>query len=218
MRRQETAEYRSDTIRYHTIDEIKRLLKTIDSIRDRAIFTVAYYHGLRASEVGLLREMDVIKDAGQIHIRRMKRGKIRSYEMSPDEIKAINDWCKIRGMNWGDETPLFVSKHGTNAIGRRQLDRLMKVYGEKAGIPSDKCYFHTLRHSCAVHMIEADIPVLKVRDWLGHRSLQSTLVYTQVSDKAISDAATQFHEYVGAKKKEKDKEKVVIRWKRDKKG
>ena len=34
-------------------------------------------------------------------------------------------------------------------------------------------------------MIEADIPVLKVRDWLGHRSLQSTLVYTQVSDKAI---------------------------------
>ena len=56
MRRQETAEYRSDTIRYHTIDEIRRLLKTIDSVRDRAIFTVAYYHGLRASEVGLLRE------------------------------------------------------------------------------------------------------------------------------------------------------------------
>ncbi len=51
--------WKSDTIDYYTVDEVRRLLRVIDDKRDYAIFLTAYRHGLRASEIGLLKKTDV---------------------------------------------------------------------------------------------------------------------------------------------------------------
>lgn len=205
-----------DTIRYHKLEEISRLLKVITSIRDKAIFTIAYHHGMRVSEVGLLRECDYANN--QLQIRREKRGRIRTYDLRDEEVKALKDWIKIRGWDHGPETPLFLSRK-MQPIGRRQLDRLMKVYGKKAKLDPEKCYFHTLRHSCAVHMVEADIPLVKIRDWLGHRSIQSTMRYANVSDKALEKTADRFHEYLDTEMDGKKKKAIKgkLDWSGDKK-
>lgn len=50
---------RTETIKFLTLDEVRRLFSVIESKRDRAIFLTAYRHGLRASEVGMLRVADL---------------------------------------------------------------------------------------------------------------------------------------------------------------
>src|SRR4029453_13937778 len=60
------------TIHFLTQDELRRLFKVMKSKRDRAIFLVAYRHGLRASEIGLLQRADVDAKQGRISIHRLK--------------------------------------------------------------------------------------------------------------------------------------------------
>ena len=60
------------TINFLTQDELRRLFKVMKSKRDRAIFLVAYRHGLRASEIGLLQRADVDAKQGRISIHRLK--------------------------------------------------------------------------------------------------------------------------------------------------
>src|SRR5438093_9269316 len=59
-------------VNFLTQDELRQLFKTIHSKRDKAIFLVAYRHGLRASEIGLLQRADVDAKQGRVSIHRLK--------------------------------------------------------------------------------------------------------------------------------------------------
>jgi integrase len=76
------------TINLLTQDELRRLFKVMKSKRDRAIFLVAYRHGLRASEIGLLQRADVDAKQGRISIHRLKGSISGMYPMQPDVLKA----------------------------------------------------------------------------------------------------------------------------------
>ena len=58
----------------------------------------------------------------------------------------------------------------------------MKSYGKKAGIPEKKRDFKVLKHSIATHMLDAGADLAFVRDWLGHKNIQNTLVYAQITN------------------------------------
>ena len=77
------------TIYFLTQDELRRLFKVIRSKRDKAIFLVAYRHGLRASEIGLLQRADVDAKQGRISIHRLKGSISGMYPLQPDVLKAI---------------------------------------------------------------------------------------------------------------------------------
>ena len=173
------------SIKYLTQDELKRLLGVIESKRDKAIFLVAYYHGLRASEVGMLKLEDANLVRGRIRIIRQKHSLGGEYPMHPGLIKAIKAWLKERkdANLW-----LFPSQRGT-PISRFTLDKLIKRYGKKAGIPEDKCHFHVLKHSIATHMLDAGSDIRSVQDWIGHQNIQNTVVYAQISNKARDELA-----------------------------
>jgi len=57
----------------------------------------------------------------------------------------------------------------------------MRGYGEAAGIPPDKRHFHVLRHSIAVHLLDAGADIMFVRDLLGHKNIQNTMVYARLT-------------------------------------
>jgi site-specific recombinase XerD len=78
--------------------------------------------------------------------------------------------------------PLFVSRKG-NPISARQLDRLMKNYAGKAKLPEDKAHWHTLKHSIAVHLAESGADVKELQNYLGHKKIDSTMVYFQFTTK-----------------------------------
>lgn len=77
-------------ITFLTQDEVRRLFSVIKNTRDRAIFAVAYRHGLRASEVGLLQRTDVDLKAARITINRLKGSLAGVYPMAPEtEIDGL---------------------------------------------------------------------------------------------------------------------------------
>ena len=77
------------TIQFLTQDEMRRLFGVIESKRDYALFLLAYRHGLRASEVGMLHVDDVELKRGRIQIRRLKGSHSGIHPMRPDEVKAV---------------------------------------------------------------------------------------------------------------------------------
>ena len=197
--------YTASTIQYLTHEELAKLLSKIKSHRDRAIFTTAYYHGLRASEVGKLYLIDWNPEGDRLHLRRVKGGDSFGYLVSPVTRKALVAWVKVRGSEPG---PLFPSRRGSRPISRQMLHTLMRRYSELAGLPKEKSHFHALRHSIATHMVESGIPMRQIQDWLGHRDLRSTEIYSKVTPQARDATAELF--YRGLEKK------PAVNWKKDK--
>jgi len=88
---------------------------------------------------------------------------------------------------------------------------LFRKYAKKAKLPIDKWHFHTLRHSIAVRLVDLDVPLIQIKDWLGHRNIQSTMVYAQVSDRKRDETAERLGNIVTENKKSSK-----IDWSKDK--
>ena len=170
-------------------DEIRALLAaTVKSSRDYAIFRLAYHHGLRASEVGMIQMTDYYPAPRMEHdrlmIRRLKGSVDAEVRIIPAAAEAIRRWVKSRGSQPG---ALFLSQR-RQPISRQRLDELIKLYGKRAGIPEDKRHFHSLRHTCGTSLLsERELGIAQVQNHLGHKSIQSTMIYAQITE-AASDA------------------------------
>jgi integrase len=142
---------RSETIKFLTHDELKRLFSAIKDKRDKAIFLIAYRHGLRASEVGLLHKDSVNWKRQRIYVQRLKGSFSAEHPMQPDEVRILKSYLKSRT----DDSPaLFVSNRNT-PIQRVILHYLMKDYAREAKLPKDKQHFHVLKHTIATHLLDA---------------------------------------------------------------
>ena len=176
---------KTETIHYLTQEELKRLLKQVASKRDKALILLAYSYGLRASEVGLLRREDLDFERLKIRIHRLKGSISSEYPLRPEVAKALKSYLRTRK----DNSPiLFPSRRGL-PINRRTLDYLMKKYGEKAKIPKEKRHFHVLKHSIATHLLDAGADIMFVKDWLGHKNIQNTIVYSQLTSRTRDEQA-----------------------------
>lgn len=182
------------TVKYLTQEEVKNLFRVIGSRsqgchskRDKAIFLVAYYHGLRPSEVGLIQTEDVDLARARITITRLKHSKSGEYPMQANEVRTIKAWMKERNQN----IPCLFYGRGAAPISRRTLHQLIYVHGERANIPQDKRHFHVLRHSIATHLLEAGADIRFVQDWLGHKNIQNTVVYAQITNPARDKQANR---------------------------
>ena len=177
----------TETIRFLTLEELARLFAVVRaSPRNRALFLTAYRHGLRASEVGLLRTDDLDFRALRIMVHRLKGSHSGAHPMQPDEAKALRAY--LRGQLSPRSPILFPSNRG-DPIARRTLDYLMKRYGAAANVPPAKCHFHCFKHSIATHLLEAGADLRFVQDWLGHSNIQNTVVYTFLTARGREGAA-----------------------------
>jgi len=173
-----------------TQEELAALIRVITSVRDRALFTVAYWRGLRASEVGRLKLEDYRAGANRLYIHRLKKSLAGEYPLGPQEQKALRAWLRVRGSTPG---PLFPSRRG-RGISRQQLDVLMRKYSYAAGVPRQLRHFHALKHSIATHLLEKGADVVDVKDWIGHANIQNTMVYAQVTNPRRDDAARRIYD------------------------
>ncbi len=172
-------------INFLTQDELRQLFKVIHSKRDKAIFLMAYRHGLRASEIGLLQRADVDVKQGRVSIHRLKGSISAVYPMQPDVLKAIRSYLRTRD----DESPYLFLSNRHVPIGRFMLWELMQQYGAAAGIPEDKRKFHCLKHSIATHLLDAGADLAFVKDWLGHANIQNTTIYARLTTATLDAQA-----------------------------
>jgi type 1 fimbriae regulatory protein FimB len=167
---------RSETIKYLTPDETKRLFSVIKDKRDKAIFLIAYRHALRASEIGLLQKSDIDSKRLRITVHRLKNSYTAEHPMQADEARILKSYLRSRS----DDSPVLFLSRNSIPIGRKMLHVLMRKYGALAEIPSDKQHFHVLKHSIATHLLDASDDIRFVQDWLGHSNIQNTVIYTQL--------------------------------------
>jgi len=164
-------------ITFLTQEEVQRLFDAIKTKRDRAIFAVAYRHGLRASEVGMLQRTDVDLKAARITINRVKGSMSGTYPLSSATVKLIRSYLKSRK---DVSLYLFISNR-VLPIDRRTLLKMMKKYGTTAGLPTEKQQFHALKHSIGTHILDAGEDIYFAKDWLGHKNIQNTTIYSKFS-------------------------------------
>ena len=169
---------------YLTQREWGRFIGAVDSPRDRAMLTVAYWRGLRASELGLLTMADLDMEAKRLRVRRLKGSRGGEYHLSPEEDLALRAWLEVRGPNPG---PLFPSRDG-RAIGRGMVYLLVRRYARVAGLPAEKQHPHILKHSIATHLLDKGVAVTAVQDWLGHKNIANTMVYASVTNTQRTEA------------------------------
>ena len=138
---------------------------------------MAYRHGLRAAEIGLLQRHDVDFKGSRITITRLKGSLSGTYPMEPDTLRRIRSYLNTRK----DDSPaLFLSQQGT-PIDRTTLWRMSTKYGEAAGLPAEKRGFHILKHSICTHLLDAGADLYFVKDWVGHKNIQNTMEYIHLS-------------------------------------
>ncbi len=175
--------------KYLTEEELKRLFAVIESPRDRAIFALMYWRGLRASEVGMLPLAAYRTKAHTLYVRRLKRSIDGEFPLSPLEQRLLRAWLKERGDKPG---PLFPAYRGSG-IRRGMIFLLMRRYGTKAGLPVNLRHPHALKHSIGTHLIAKHLEVMDVKDWLGHRSIASTMKYLEFRSKQRDEAAQRIY-------------------------
>lgn len=172
---------------YWDQEEVRRLFAVLKGPRDRALFPLAYHHGLRASEVSLLLREDLNVRRGRLFIHRVKGSRAGVYPVEPTDLRRLRAYLRTRG---DDDSPyLFLSNRGV-PLERRSYWDLMQKYGLRAGISKHKLRFHALRHSIAVHLLDAGADVAYVCDRLGHANIQNTQLYLSYTT-ATRDAQTR---------------------------
>lgn len=162
-----------------TKKEIKKLLKT-KNIKHRLLIELLYSTGLRLSECVNLRykDLDVCENIGWV--RNGKGGKDRIFIISELFKKDLLYYMKKRGYA---ENGYIFTVNGRQ-MSPRGIQHAIKTSVERAGIDKN-VHVHTLRHSFATHLLENGTDIRKIQHLLGHSSLQTTQIYTQVSSEEI---------------------------------
>lgn len=182
--------------KYLTSKEKDLLFSVIEDPRDRAIFRLAFHHGLRASELGLITIRDYRRgpslEMDRLFIRRLK-GSIGGETVLVSAAAApLRTWLRIRGAAGG---PIFPSRNH-RPISRRRLDELMKRYCRLAGIPAEKAHFHTLKHTCGTLLLsERHESIVDVQKHLGHADIRNTMIYAQLTEQANEARAQRLRDW-----------------------
>ena len=166
---------------YLTKDEVERFFAVIPPMegRDRLLFDVMYRYGLRRQEAALIRREHV---AERIWITRIKGGTSGEYPIHPITRRFLWEYLERRGAAGGQY--LFATRQsGLRPISASTIYHRFREYADAANLPADRRHPHVLRHSIAVHLMNAGWDAADVQDWLGHRDIASTMVYAAVTNK-----------------------------------
>ena len=162
-------------IKYLTQAELEQLFSVIHAPRDRSLFTIIYHYGLRVSEATRLKLSDVNLDRETIYITRLKGGISGLKPLMKPTARTLRTYLPVRQPT-GDG--LFTGRQGN--LKRHRIAQLFKGYADQVGLGDYRV--HCLRHSIATLLLEEGFPAEMVQDHLGHRSIQSTLIYTHFTD------------------------------------
>jgi integrase/recombinase XerD len=173
-----------------SLDEVRSILDTVRTPQNKAYLTTVYSCGLRLHEALYLQISDIDSDRMRIHVHRGKGAKDRYVPLPESTLNTLRDYWKLhRNPTWIFPRLGRSGKEGTTAkipmnksSVQGALRRVLKQLNLKKRIS-----IHTLRHSYATHLLEAGVNIRRIQQYLGHSSLNSTMVYLHLT--------TQGHEH-----------------------
>jgi site-specific recombinase XerD len=167
-----------------TQSEIKKLYNAIDEspngLRDKAILSLYYGCGLRYSEGIRVEKKHIDYNKQLLYVVPSKNYQSRFIPINERIIKDLQDY-EVYGK------PYFTREHSTgfllgnngNALSSTTIGKRLKLLLDKSGITKHIC-LHGLRHSIATHLLQQGMPLEQISKFLGHKSLDSTQIYTRI--------------------------------------
>jgi integrase/recombinase XerD len=171
-------------------EQVRQLIEqpktdSVLGLRDRAIMTILYGTGIRASECAGLTETDIDWQERTIHVVG-KGGHERTVPLNDEVVHMLKQYRTARGLVKLKD-PFFRSREG-GAMSRNAIYERVRTTGRKARI-EQRVSPHQLRHTFATHLIKAGVGLVTVRDLLGHRMITSTQRYIHLTAQDLRQAA-----------------------------
>ena len=159
--------------------------KAMTNDRDGLIIRMMYATGLRISELVNLKVSDVLFDSGFVRVKG-KGNKERFVPIDRRTLEAIKEYVKERGYDY--KGYLFLS-NWKRPFTRQGMWKVVKKKFKKLGLDLKP---HMLRHMFATHMLENGANIRAVQEMLGHESVTTTQIYTEITDNSLKEAFDKF--------------------------
>ncbi len=194
-------EHRERLVKFLDAAQVERLVEAADSktetgLRDRAILETLFSTGLRVAELVALERKQFAGARGRTDYEISITGKggyPRTVYFSERALSWVQKYLSSRG---DEDAALFVRLKGPGGDSRRlttrAVENIVQKYAKKAGLPL-LATPHTLRHSFATDLLTQGVDLRTVQEFLGHRNIATTQVYTHVTNKRLRDIHRKFH-------------------------
>jgi integrase/recombinase XerD len=164
-------------------------------LRDRAMLCIFYGCGLRRNEVVHLDISDIHFEKSVVHVRKGKGYKERMVPITKQSVEHLQNYLyDARPYFCNDKNEAFFVTHYGKRLGGtmmlRRLQQLIQLTGN-AELMQKEIHLHTLRHSIATHLLQNGMKLERIKEFLGHSSLESTQIYTHF----LETEKTNEHEY-----------------------
>ena len=189
------------SVKFLNLDQLRKLFlgpntKSITGLRDRVILETLFSTGMRVAElVDLDREQIKIKpDTKELEVGIIGKGnRPRTVYFSERSLNWLKKYLETRK---DKDRALFVRYKGPKdsplRLTTKSIENIVKKYAIQAGIPIFTVP-HTLRHSFATDLLEKGVDIRTVQEFLGHKSIATTQIYTHVVSKRLKDIHRKFH-------------------------
>jgi site-specific recombinase XerD len=167
-----------------SVEEVRRLIAAVRTPHNRTYFQTVYSLGLRLGEGLHLQVGDIDSTRMMVHVHRGKGAKDRFVPLPSSTLQALRAyWATHRHRTW--LFPATGRDHGQAARADSPMER-SSVQGALRRVVRDLGFrkavsIHTLRHSYATHLLEAGVNLRLIQQYLGHSSLQTTMVYLHLT-------------------------------------
>lgn len=182
--------------------EVHALLRAVREARFAACLRLMYHCGLRVGEAVAIQVRDIHgrENPPRLHIRNGKGGKDRFVPIAPAMVEELRRWWRTHsndtwlfpspGRGWSDRT-LTLSQSMARSAAPMSVSSVQMAYrlARAASGVNSASTTHSLRHSYATHLLEEGVSLLQISKYLGHDSIETTVIYTHLT--AISEARTQ---------------------------
>lgn len=187
--------------RFLNLEQIEKLFSVSDTsniqgLRDRTIMEILFSTGMRISElVSLNRDQIKVKpETKDIEMGIIgKGGKTRTVYLSERAINWLREYLKIRR---DKEKPLFINyrrkRNSPPRLTARSIEKIIKRYALSAGLPANTTP-HVLRHSFATDLLSQGVDLRVIQEFLGHKTIAATQIYTHITSKKLRDIHRRFH-------------------------
>jgi integrase/recombinase XerD len=184
----------ADVPRSITWEEVRRMLEVVDrrtplGRRDYAILLLLITYGLRAHEIAKLTLDDIDWKHERLQIPERKAGHWTAYPLANVVAEALIEYLRAGRPQTQDRHIFFRVLAPQSPITNAAVSSIVAAYLGKAGIQVRRPGAHTLRHTCVQKLIEAEFPLKTIGDYVGHRSPQSTEIYSKVAIAALREVA-----------------------------
>jgi integrase/recombinase XerD len=167
-----------------TQEQIKTLYCKTINLREKILLHLCYGCGLRALELEKINLEDIDLKNQIVTVQKGKNAKRRLIPISQSIHEDFIKYTKVRSRIKTNENALLLNDRN-NRLRKHTANQRLKVLLKRAGIHQE-ISLHCLRHSIATHLLENGLSLEKVRDFLGHKQLETTEIYTRISTKQLS--------------------------------